>query len=642
MRWLVVCACCALAAAAVPGSADARPRALIAYLPTTELPLLDELAGRGLSYGLMSPTLGGYSPQQLALDVGQGSRISTRAYDDDPPALRLVTGPPRIAGWRSAVERAEDAPGEAVPGLLASTAGRVTYAGVAGFDQVEAISAADRDGRLDESALTVPRGFTGRALELWHRSDLLVARLPAEHAGLRSLDRLLAARGSEDLVVVMRAPPQGELQLLPAGVAGPGFEGGRLTSRTTRLDGFVTATDVAPTVLDHLGLDVPDRMNGRVLEDRPGGSPADLRERAERFDVVVGRRMPMVRAGLAALVGLLAALVALGRGAGLRAWLRLTLLAGLWLPGVALVTAALRPSRGAEIAILVLGALALAAATDRLLPWPRGPALPAVCVFLAHAVDLAAGSELIDASLAGPNPKGGARFYGVGNELETILVLTVLLGAGAAVARRRDALPPRVLAGACLVGGVVIGAGRLGADVGGVVTLGAGGAAAVGAALLYQRGHLGRRALAMAVAAPALAIGLLILVDVVTGGGAHLTRSVIEADEPGDLFDIVERRFRISFGGVASGTAPVSVGIAVLLLAAGAVWRERVLRPLAAAPALRAAVVGAWFATVTGALANDSGPLILLIGTAGLLLAVAYAHGGPAITAPSSTMTRCA
>ena len=58
----------------------------------------------------------------------------------------------------------------------------------------------------------------------------------------------------------------------------------------------------------------------------------------------------------------------------------------------------------------------------------------------AAVVDLAFGSELIQRSLLGPNPMLGARFFGVGNELEVALAVIGLLGIGAAVA---TALPAR-------------------------------------------------------------------------------------------------------------------------------------------------------------------------------------------------------
>jgi hypothetical protein len=648
MRRLVVIACCAVVALAIPAAAEAR--ALIAYLPVeasdperADRPVAEggtaltfDLAARGLSYGLMSPTLGGYARRQMLLDVGQGSRISTRAYDDPVPplTLRQTRERARIVWWRAARQRAADAPGEAVPGLLASAVaaagGRVAYAGVAGQEQLEAITAADRAGRVAQVRLLTLGRFAEQAVALWRRADLLVAQLPPNRRGLAALDALLAARADGDLVVVMRAPPGGRLRLLPAGAAGPGFGGGRLTSPTTRLAGVVAATDVAPTVLRHLGLARPPEVEGRAMEDEPGGSPEELRALAARLDVVVPRRGPVLEWAAVALLALAAVLVAVRRRAGLRLFLRLALLAALWLPGVALLTAALRPGEAAEVAILLGGALALAIATDRLLPWPRGPALPALVVLAAHTADLAAGSALVDASLAGPNPKGGARFYGIGNELETLLSITVLLGAGAWAAASPGAAAARVIGTACVAAGVALGAGRLGADVGGVITLGAGGAAAVVAALALAGGGLSRRAVAIAVLAPLLALGALVAIDLATGGSAHLTRSVIEADDPGDLVDIAERRLRISFGGVASGGVPLSLALAVGVVVATAIWRRRLLRPLAGAPALQAGLVGAWFATVVGALANDSGPLILLIGATLLALGVGYAHGAPA------------
>lgn len=641
MRLLVLGAVAALGvlfAGAAP--AEARPRALIAYLPTEpapRMPLLFDLAERGMSYGFVSPTLGGYSKRQMALDVSQGSRVSTRAYDQGIPQLVLREGRLgwRIAHWTEAAQRADDTPGEAVPGLLAEAVrdagGRVAYAGVLGFEQLEAISAADRGGRIEAVELSTLGMFAERAVALWERSDLLIARLPEEEAGLEALDRLLAARDADDLVIALRAPPGGRLRLLPAGVAGPGFDGGRLTSDTTRLDGFVSAIDIAPAVLRHLGVEASSAMSGRTLRPTPGGSAEGLRAQAARFDVVVSRRGPALRWSLAGFAALLAGLLIARGRRGVRDWLRLGLLGALWMPGVALATAALRPSRAGEVAVLVLGSLVLAAVTDRLLPWPRGPALPAAVVFVAHAIDLALGSPLIDASLAGPNPQGGARFFGIGNELETILSVTVLVGTGALLAWRCDARAPRAFAAAAIVAGVVIGAGRLGADVGGVVTLGAGGAAAVLAALAARRGfRLRGRTLALALAAPPLAVAALIAIDLVSGGGAHLSRFVIDADSPGELVDIVERRFEISFGGLASGGVPASLALAVLLLVAGAVRHRAVLAPLRDQPGLRAGLIGAFAAVVAGALANDSGPLILLIGTVLLLLSAGYAHGRPA------------
>src|SRR5690606_32152037 len=108
-------------------------------------------------------------------------------------------------------------------------------------------------------------------------------QLPPNRQGLAALDALLAARAPDDLVVVVRSPPGGRLRLLPAGVAGPGFGDGRLTSATTRLPGIIAATDVAPTILERLGLALPPAVDGQVMENEPGGSPEELRALSERF-----------------------------------------------------------------------------------------------------------------------------------------------------------------------------------------------------------------------------------------------------------------------------------------------------------------------------------------------------------------------
>src|SRR5919204_3663452 len=151
----VFAACMSLAAAA---PALARPRALIAFIPTQpapKMPLLFDLAERDFSYGVTSPTLGAYNKFQMLLDVSQGSRIANNAYPRNRNRLDLLeTGGDsgRIVRFGLAAERAKDAPGDVVPGLLASTVqaagGRVAYAGVVGLQQAEATVAADETGHV--------------------------------------------------------------------------------------------------------------------------------------------------------------------------------------------------------------------------------------------------------------------------------------------------------------------------------------------------------------------------------------------------------------------------------------------------------------------------------------------------------------
>jgi hypothetical protein len=619
-------ACCLALAALLGLAAPARAqdgRALLAFLPAEpDLGLLERLDDASLLTAVTSPAAGGPAAAQTYLDVSQGARVSARVYEDELPPLGLRPNG-TIRGWPAAVERAGDAADDLVPGLLAETVrsagGRVAYAGVAGLGHGEAAAAADRAGQVETVSLGPARGFERRLARLLRTHSLVVARLPARR-GPAMLGRLAAAPA---LVIVVRAPSPAREALLATG-ANVAAEPGEalLSSRTTRRPGMVAVTDYAPTILSALDLAVPDEMDGRRIESAAGSSE-DARSLAERLAHIKGRRAPALRLAFGAWLVALGAFALAGRP---RRGLRLGLLAAMWLPGVALVTGAVDPTRAAEAVVLAFAPLALALATDLLVAWPRSPAVPAAIVLGAHAADLVAGSPLIVRSLAGPNPGFGARFYGIGNELEAILSAMVLIGAGALLAGTRGRRVPLGFAAACAVAAVFVGAGRLGADVGGVITLGAGGAAAVLASL---PGGVTRRAATIAIATPALALAALVAIDVATGGDAHLTRSVLDADSPGDLADVAERRFETSWRSLEQGTTPVSVALFAALLAYGVARRRAVLAPLRGDRAFAAGMWGALAATVVGALANDSGPTIFLVGAVALALAAAYLQGKP-------------
>jgi hypothetical protein len=636
-----------LAAAALSASVFAPPagaaplprRAMIAFLPTHFAYNVLE-SEEGMAVGLTSPTLGGYKRPQLAIDISQGARLSTRAYTRKLPPLRRVGN--RVAGWDKVMQRARDAPGDVVPGLLAATVGGATYVGVRGAEDTESFAAADRSGVIRRVSIGPASNFTERVLRLWRPGSLLVARLPDDDP--MTLDELVFSLRPGDLIVVMEAPPPRGLKLLPTGVAGPGFREGVIRSGTTRRDGLIAAPDISVTVLHALGIKKPKKMQGEVIEWRGGHGVDYVKQLDDRLSAILPHRNDAVKGVAICWGAALLLLVATRRREGLRDGLRIVFLAAMWVPALALLTAALHPSGTGEALILALGSLALGSLTDRLLPWPAAPMLPAAVTFGAHAIDLALGSRLIGLSIAGPNPKGGSRFFGIGNELEIILALTVLVGTGAALTYWPRLSAPRTFAVASLVAGVIIGAGRLGADVGGVITLGAGGAAAVVASL--PRGP-SRRAIALAVIVPVLAVGALLLLDLAIGGGAHLTKTLSNSSGPGDLGKVLVRRWRLSVAGLTHGTTPFSVGIAIALLVYGAVRYRQLLEPVSGEHErpFRAGVIGAFYATVVGALANDSGPMIVLIGTVSLLLTVGYVKSGtraPARPHPWLTSPRCA
>jgi hypothetical protein len=524
--------------------------------------------------GLMSAGLGNVPAAQTYLDISQGNRVFDSLYDEGLPR-RVGGGICGPAYSRAVVERAESAPASIVPGLLETT--------------------------LREAGETC----TVRGV------------------GLRRLSTLVAGIAQDDLVIAIERAPPAKNEALAIGVAGRGFEG-NLTSDSTRTDGYVLSTDVAPTIFAHLGIAVPDEMSGRAIRAEGAIDVAAIESLGNRMAVISERRGPVIGIGLLAWILAAGLVVVVGGGSRTRPAIELLALSIVYLPLVLLLGAALEPGLDAERLLLVVGAPCLAAATLAALPGYRALAVASGSVVLAYAVDVLAGSPLTALSLLGPNPGLGVRFYGIGNELEAVLAVLVVAGTGAALAGFAPRLSPRGSALAFLVSGLlcaaIFAAGRFGADVGAAIVLPVG--AAVAAAALGA----GRRRAALLVAfAPIALLGLIASADLITGADAHLTRSVLDAGGLGELADVAQRRLQLSahsFGRpIVFLFLPVVLGLAALAF----VRRDRLGELLEGFPVVRAGLLGALAATLVGTLANDSGALLLEIGAAYLLVFTGFA-----------------
>ena len=623
--------------AAAPAQARS-PRAVLAFLPAggedNPAPVLDRLRAREqFALGLVSATQSRYTPQQMILDIGAGSRTSATVYDpNEPPELELVTGGDGsgfIFGWSQALKRAQTALAEIKPGLLAEQVpGGAAYAGLRGRKNPEAAAAADRDGDVAAVSLGPSTTLVDRVGSLLARHRLVVVGLPSAAKGDAALDGLLSDRRPDDLLIVLQKPPRARVpQLLPAAAAGLAGGNGALTADTTRLQGVVAAIDLPVTIWRRLGVNVPSGVKGQAIRVEGRRDAAGLRTLEQRLRVVSGRRNPMFGALMLTWLMLTLALGLISDRRGTRAALRIGGLAVLWILPLLLVTAALAPSRMVEVAIVVGGAFVLGALTDRLVRWPRGPLVPAAISLVAYGADLVFGSPLIVRSLLGVNPRSGSRFYGLGNELEATLVVLMLVALGALLGgRERSRKAAAIFAGAGLILGVFMGAGQLGADVGGVITVGAGAAAAT---LLMLPGRPTRRTLLIAALVPIVALAGLAALDLLTGGNGHFTRTVLRADSPGALLDIFERRYTLAFNVLVRGVMPL---LAITsLLAAGYAFRHRarLYAPLGGSPSWDAALIGGLTASVIGALFNDSGPILLAFGVFVLACVTAYIRGDP-------------
>jgi len=630
------------ASASAPG-ADARgPRVMLAFLPARDddepEPVLDRLDERHqFALGLVSATQGRYTPEQTVLDISAGSRTSRAVYDPKtPPDLELVVagdGRGFIRGWSRALKRAKTALAEINPGLLAGQIpGGAAYAGVAGRN-LEAVTAADRAGDVAAVSLGTAATLGDRVAELVQRHRLVVARLPTAGKGDAVLDQLLRAQRPGDLLIAMQAPPRARVpQLLPGGAIGLAGGNGQLTSTTTRLEGIVAGIDIPVTILDHFGLKVPDDVKGQPLRAEGARDAAALKEFGARLRVVNGRRTPTLEALAFTWLALVLGLGFVADRRGIQAGLRIGALAFLWVLPMLLVTGWLAPARLVEIALVVGGAFGLAAITDRLVPWPRGPFVPAAVSIISYAIDLIYGSPLIVRSLLGVNPRAGSRFYGLGNELEATLTVVLLVGLGALLyGRGRSRGSATVFALTGMVFAIFVGAGQLGADVGGVITVGAG----IGAATIVMLpGKPSRRTLLVAAIVPVVALAAIAALDLVTGGNGHFTRTILRADSAGSLWDVVVRRYTLAFNVFGQGAMPLITVVALLTVAYALRYRERIYAPLRGSPSWRAGLIGGLTASVAGALFNDSGPLLFVFGVFVLTCATAYIRGGQRTTSP--------
>ena len=558
----------------------------------------------------MSAGLGSVTANQTYLDITQGDRVFDSLYDTDLPPLG-----PACAAWPAVVHRAESAPAEIVPGLLQS--------------ELRAAGVVVRRGAGASCAFSAPRpgpaGNPSREKSSGGPSPDHAPTFEARTASLGALSSLARNLHGNDLLIAIERPPPAESRALSIGIAGRGFDG-NLTSDSTRLDGYVLSTDVAPTILERLGLPIPSPISGQPIRAEGHVDAAAVESLGNRMAEIQGRRGPVI--GLALLVWAFALVLAaaIGRGSLARAGARVAGLSVVYLPLVLLLAAAPAPSQGIEQLIAILAPPFLALLTLRLAPGYRALGLASGLTVLAYALDMLAGSPLTALSLIGPNPALGVRFYGIGNELEALLSVLVIAGTGAALAgfvpswsRRRCAL---AFLGTGLLAAFVFGAGRFGADVGAAIVMPLGAAAAAALAAGSRR----RRTLLLVLAAPVVAVALLALIDLVSGANAHLTRSVLDASGLRDLADVAQRKLQLS---AQTFTKPL-VFVYLPLLALVGAWavarRDRVaawLRP--AGPALGAGLAGAAAAILLSTLANDSGGIILVIGSAFLLVFGGYA-----------------
>ena len=585
-----------------------QPRVTMLVVPEAILP--EDLGViEGAAVGLMNPGLGEVGPDQTWLDVGQGARAFDGKYDT--PLNTMLIKPPFVRGWENTLRRAGSPSSDIRPGLLASVLRRSGLLPAAGFGpgaDRPALVAVDRSGRLT----TAPESCPGPDCEV---------PLTVFKASLSAAAALSDRRSLGELMIVIEAPPAASGEQLAIAIAGLGY-GGMLSSASTRTPGYVLSTDIAPTVISHFDLEVPRAMTG--LEIEAGGS-VDY----EALAALEGRYRQVGKSrGTAILFPLLAwLLIATGLIVGSRRRLAAPVLSVLCLsvillPAVLLLTAAVSPSAAVESAIAGLLPVIAAVLILRWAPGWSGLALACAVTVAAFAIDLVAGLALTPKAVIGPNPGLGARFYGIGNELESTLMVLSSVGTGAAILAWGGGLEARGRAAAFLVTGaagtIIFASGQFGADVGAAIIFPV--AAVVAAALVLGRPRL----IWLGALAALAALVLLALTDTVTGNQTHFVRSLLEGGSSDSAIDVI--------GGRLESTAESFTGLSRLpvtflaLALIGFAWarRDRISHLLEGLDPLRAGLIAAAAGSLAGALTNDSGALFLHVGVLYLGLTIAF------------------
>jgi cytochrome c551/c552 len=205
--------------------------------------------------------------------------------------------------------------------------------------------------------------------------------------------------------------------------------------------------------------------------------------------------------------------------------------------GAAAMTASLLLSwAGATRFALVIAAMAALTIAFAVAGSLRRRIVPiVVALFLTgFTIVLAVDPELNSLAVLGARPDGGGRFYGVGNQVETLLLPPVLVAV--AIGGLRWLLPLAALAL------VAIGWSKAGADGGGVLVF----ATALGVLGLRLRGlTLTPRRLAL-VGVTAVVVALAFVgLDAVLGGSSHVTRAV--GSGPDSLLGSLGHRLHLSW-----------------------------------------------------------------------------------------------
>jgi cytochrome c551/c552 len=320
--------------------------------------------------------------------------------------------------------------------------------------------------------------------------------------------------------VYVSLPPPGEhpnTKRYGVLVLGAGHHG-ILTSDSTRIRGLVSIADIAPTAVA-----LQEGRSPPIRSEPDRGALEDLRALDTRLARVHHDRGWVF---VTVVLTIIALTLAAPRAAGLG--------------GAAAFTASLLLSwAGATQFGLVIAAMATLTIALAVAGSFRRSIVPAVVAgfLVVLTIVLAVDPELNSLAVLGARPDGGGRFYGIGNQVETLLLAPVLVAA--AIGGLRWLLPLGALAL------VTIGWSKAGADGGGVLVF----ATALGVLALRLRGlAVTPRRLALVAATVIVVAVAFVGLDAALGGSSHVTRAF--GSGPDSLLGSLGHRLHLSWAAI--------------------------------------------------------------------------------------------
>lgn len=447
-------------------------------------------------------------------------------------------------------------------------------------------------------------------------------------------DTVIAVVGVSDLEL-------GRTHLHAFAMRAPGRTSGSLT--TVQRPPFLELVDVAPTLLDAIGVPVPAVMDGTVADTSTKRPSFDALADADTHATKAARLGGVVRLVLWITCTVLALLwLATTRRPRLRPAVRTLAWPMSFAPVLTYVVQVVPWWRAARpVYGVVVGGLAvlLALVAPRLVGWWRLPGavvvLPAAFTVLVLVVDQLAGAPLQFSAPLGDNPMVAGRFRGMGNTAFALLTTSVVLLVAVISTwllrqqRRRAAIGFAL--GLGLLALVIDGLPVLGDDFGGMLAFLP---VAAGLVVVVAGTRLTRLRVVIVVLALVAVVVLVAVGDYLrpVDTRTHIGRFVADVID-GDAGHVIARKARASLKSFTNVPALLAVAASVVAVIAA----RRRLAPTLFAPATLVLLAGLAF---LGSALNDSGVVVAAFVAVAAVPPLALAatadgrHPGPASPQP--------